>query len=96
MTDDKPDPTQDDGLLGLLATALFHGVGAVAGAATADTAASAIVVVRAIVGAARGAATHQVTVEEAHAELRKLIVGLTANDAAADEALDAKFPLGED
>jgi len=44
--------------------------------------------------AVNGAVTRRLTPDEAHTELARLWAAIDANDAAADAALDSKFPEG--
>lgn len=48
-----------------------------------------------VIGAVANADIHTVTAEEASRQMDMAVAELVGNDAAADAALDAKFPTGE-
>jgi hypothetical protein len=59
------------------------------------TAAALAAGVKAVLGAIRDGVTGTVDVDAVRAELAKLAPAIAGNDAAADQALAAKFPAGE-
>jgi hypothetical protein len=59
-----------------------------------DNAAQILDAIEAVWEAVDGAVRHRITPDEAHKELARLRTEIDANDAAADAALDSKFPEG--
>jgi len=83
---------KDDALR--MATLLTEGltvINTLVSGASASSAASVLTIIKVIIASLQQGFTGELTVDQVHAELKKLSESITSNDAGADGALKEKF-----
>ncbi len=72
----------------------FDMIGRLTNERTVSNAAAVLNAIEKVWEAVDGAVSRRLTPDEARKELARLKASIAGNDAAADDALDAKFPTG--